>query len=118
MFVVLMPASADILGKYPTQPLALACFGVNTALLCLASWLMWQHASRRGNLLDDTLAPFTVKMISRLWPFPPIVIGVTIPLGFLSVIPVYIIWILMPIISYSYTTWLVKHARAHSGEKP
>ena len=66
MFVVLMPASAAILGKYPTQPLALACFGTNTALLCLASWLMWQHASQRGPLLDESLAPFTVKMISRL----------------------------------------------------
>jgi len=43
-FVVLMPASADILGRYPLQPLALVFFGMNTALLCLASWVMWQYA--------------------------------------------------------------------------
>jgi uncharacterized membrane protein len=38
MFVVLMPASADVLGRFPLQPLALVFFGINTALLCLASW--------------------------------------------------------------------------------
>src|SRR5512135_3662568 len=55
MFVVLMPASADIIARYPLQPLALAFFGTNTALLCLASWTMWQHASHRGKLIDDSL---------------------------------------------------------------
>ena len=105
MFVVLMPASADILGRFPAQPLALVFFGLNTALLCLASWLMWQRAAQGGRLLDDGLRPQTIQMISLLWLFPPLVILVTIPLGFVSVYPVYAIWVLMPIVSYTVSAW-------------
>ncbi len=118
MFVVLMPTSADILGKYPLQALALACFGGNTALLCLSSWLMWMHASRNRRLLDDSLPQSTVKMISRLWIFPPLVIAITLPLGLLSVYPVYAIWILMPIFSYSYSTWMARRGHIPANEKP
>ena len=103
MFVVLMPSTADGLGRYPLQPLALIMFGVNTALLCLASWAMWRYASRRGRLLKDDIDERAVRLIERLWLYPPIVILLTIPLGFVSVYPVYIIWLLMPVASYTYS---------------
>ena len=111
MFVVLMPASADTLGRYPLQPVALLFFGINIALLCLSSWAMWQYASTKGKLLDDDIEPYIVRMISRLWLFPPIIIAITIPLGFISVYPVYVIWFLMPIGSYSYSMWLLRSKR-------
>ncbi len=105
MFVVLMPASADILGRYPLQPPSLVFFGANTALLCVASWAMWQYASHRGRLIDPQLDERTVRLIASLWLYPPLVIVITIPLGFVSVYPVYAIWILMPVVSYSYSHW-------------
>jgi uncharacterized membrane protein len=106
MFVVLMPASADILGRFPLQPISLAFFGINTALLSLASWMMWHYASsNRGRLLDQDIKPYIVKMISRLWLYPPIIILVTVPLALLNVYLVYGIWFLMPVVSYSYSTW-------------
>jgi uncharacterized membrane protein len=108
MFVVLMPASADTLGRYPLQPLALVLFGINIALFCLVSWIMWQYASHRGRLLSDDIDPFTVKLIAKLWLYPPLIIAITIPLGFISVVPVYIIWLLMPVASYSYSKWALK----------
>jgi uncharacterized membrane protein len=111
MFVVLMPVSADILGRFPLQPLALVFFGINTALLCLASWSMWQYASRLGKLLEQDFDPDIVKMIARLWLYPPIVIAVTMPLGFISVYPVYVVWVLLPITSYSYSLWVFRRYR-------
>ena len=105
MFVVLMPASADTMGRYPFQPLSLLFFGANTALLCVASWGMWRYASERRRLLDDSIEPALIKLIGRLWLYPPLVIAVTIPLGFISVYPVYTIWILMPILSYASSHW-------------
>jgi uncharacterized membrane protein len=105
MFVVLMPTSADILGRYPLQPLSLVFFGVNSALLCIVSWGMWIYASRDGRLLDGDTDAHTVAMIARLWIYPPIVIALSIPLGFLSVYPVYVLWLLLPIASYSYSHW-------------
>ena len=114
MFVVLMPASADMLGRYPLQPLALVFFGVNTALLCLASWGMWQYAAGPGRLLEEHLEPYAVKLIARLWLYPPIVIALTLPLGFLTVYPVYVIWFLLPVISYSYSLWAFRRNRAEA----
>jgi uncharacterized membrane protein len=111
MCVVLMPVSANVLGRYPVQPLAIIFFGVNTALLNLASWIMWQYASHKGHLLDDNVEPYVVKLLSRLWVYPPIIIVVTMPLSFVSVYPVYIIWFFMPVISYSYSTWTFRRYR-------
>ncbi len=111
MFVVLMPASADILARYPLQALALTFFGINTMLLCLASWAMWRHASVRGRLLDDEISPEAVQLIGRLWLYPPIIICVTIPLGFISVYPVYLLWFVMPVISYAYGTAIARRKR-------
>ena len=111
MFVVLMPASADILGRYPLQPLALAFFGANTALLCLASWIMWQYASHAGRLLDDGIEPAIIKLIGRLWLSTPVIIAVTIPLAFVSVYPVYIVWFLLPVLSYANINRVLRHTR-------
>jgi uncharacterized membrane protein len=108
MFVVLMPTSADMLVRYPLQPLSLLFFGANTALLCLASWTMWRHASQARRLLDDSIDPYMVKLIGRLWLYPPLIIAVTMPLSFVSVYPVYILWILMPVISYRYSSVVAK----------
>jgi uncharacterized membrane protein len=105
MFVILMPASADVLGRFPLQPISLAFFGTNTALLSLVSWMMWRYASNRGRLLDQDIKSYIVKMISRLWLYPPIIILVTAPLALLNVYLVYGIWFLMPVVSYSYSTW-------------
>ncbi len=111
MFVVLMPASSDILARYPLQPLSLDFFGINTALLCLASWTMWRHASHRGRLLDAEMSPETIKLIGRLWLYPPVIICLTLPLGFVSVYPVYLLWFLMPVMSYAYSIAIVKRKR-------
>ena len=109
MFVVLMPASADILGRFPLQPISLVFFGINMALLSLTSLIMWRYASsNRGKLLDVDIKAYVVKIISRLWLFPPIIILVTIPLAFLNAYLVYGIWVLMPVITYSYSTWTIR----------
>jgi hypothetical protein len=54
-------------------------------------------------LIDENLSPSMVKMIGHLWLYPPLIIAVTIPLGFINVYPVYILWFLMPVISYAYS---------------
>jgi uncharacterized membrane protein len=115
MFVVLMPASSDILARYPLQPLSLLFFGANTALLCLASWAMWQHASYKMRLLDEAMQPEMVRLIGRLWLYPAVLIVLTVPLGFVSVYPVYALWFLMPVISYGYSTAVARRKRQREG---
>lgn len=101
MFVTLLPASVDILGRYSTQPLVLTCFGVNMLLLGLSSWLMWKHASNNRRLVDEQMDPSLITMLFRLWLMSPLAFAVTIPLSLISVPLVYLVWVLLPIISYT-----------------
>jgi uncharacterized membrane protein len=100
MFIVLLPTSADFLGKYPQQPASLIFFGANLALFSLISWFQWNYASGSGHLVMEDLDPEVIKMIKGLWLSTPIIIGISIPISFISVYPVYAIWMLMPILSY------------------
>jgi uncharacterized membrane protein len=100
LFVIIMPAAAAVLGRYPTQPLAIICFGFNSAVLGLSSWLAWSHASGSGQLLEENTDPTLVAMISRLWFSTPIVFFLTIPLAYINIYIVYILWLILPIVSY------------------
>jgi low temperature requirement protein LtrA len=73
---------------------------VNSGMLGLVCWAMWQHASHKGNLLDETADPRLIRMVSRLWLLNPIVFGVTIPLAYGNVYVTYVVWIMVPVISY------------------
>jgi uncharacterized membrane protein len=111
LFVILLPATAAILGRYLTHPLAIICFGVNCALLGLSSWLAWLHASGSGHLLDKQVDPNLVRMISRLWLLTPIVFFITIPLAFLNVYIVYGLWLILPVVSYVSIGRYIRKAR-------
>jgi uncharacterized membrane protein len=111
LFVILLPATAAILGRYPTQPLAIICFGINSAILGLSSWLAWLHASGSGQLLDVKADPNLVRMISRLWLLPPIVFFLTLPIAFINVYIVYVLWVVLPIVSYVSIGQYIKKVR-------
>jgi uncharacterized membrane protein len=115
MFIVLMPASAEILGRYPQQLLSLVFFGSDIALFCLTSGIMWHYASRSYELLDGDIRPNITRMVGRLWLYPPIIILITLPLGLLSVYPVYVIWFLMPVVSYIYSARTIRNIRYTEG---
>jgi len=115
LFVIIMPAAAAVLGRYPTQPLAILCFGVNSALLGLSSWLAWSHACGSGHLLDSQADPNLVAMISRLWFSTPVVFIITIPLAFLNIYLVYVLWLILPVLSYVSIGIYMKQARQKKG---
>ncbi len=64
LFVALLPASAALLGRYPTAFLAITCFALDVALIQLTTLWLWRHASRR-DLINPTLDPRVVKSIGR-----------------------------------------------------
>jgi uncharacterized membrane protein len=101
LFVVLLPASAAILGSFPLKSLALSSFALNSGMLGLVCWVMWQHASHNGKLLDKAADPKLIRMVSRLWLLNPIVFGATIPLSYANVYVTYVVWIMLPVISYT-----------------
>jgi uncharacterized membrane protein len=117
MFIVLLPMSADVLGNYPLEPLALLFFGIILAMFSLISWFIWRYASGKGKLLQDGMDSHIVNMIGNLWLSTPVIIAACIPLSYLSVYPVYAIWFLMPIFSYFISIRTVQKIRDKSEKK-
>ncbi len=111
MFIVMLPASAGILGSHPLKPFALIFFGANIAFFSLISWVQWLYAAGNGQLIVEMIDPKVVKMVNRLWLYPPILIAVSIPLVFISVYPVYVIWLLMPVLSYIFSKRTIQKIR-------
>jgi uncharacterized membrane protein len=92
MFVALMPVSVDILGRFPIQPLALVVFGTNSGLVCSASLSMWLGIARQQ------IAGWGHEAVSLTL--------ITLPLVYVNIYIVYVVWVLMPVISYTYGTWM------------
>src|SRR5689334_4584976 len=64
LFITILPATASLLGRFPSQIVAILCFAVNVILIQLSAFLLWRHASRNG-LLSSALDPRIVKGIDR-----------------------------------------------------
>ena len=60
---------------------------------------------------NDLCSSSLVKIISRLWLVIPVAVAVTIRISYFSMYPVYVLWILLPVVSY---TSLGRYIRRHS----
>jgi uncharacterized membrane protein len=74
LFITLIPASASIVGGYPTNRLAAACFAVNSLMLCLSAAAIWWYVAAHSYLLAEGADPRILKGIAYVW--------LTVGLGF------------------------------------
>jgi uncharacterized membrane protein len=102
--VSLVPASAALLGRFPTAFVSITCFAVNVVLIQLAAQWLWRHASRHG-LTNPTLDPRVVASIGRRFSMGAIVFGLSIPLALLNTSVSYILWIGTFVLLFT-TDWL------------
>ncbi|MFN2149282.1 MAG: TMEM175 family protein, partial [Anaerolineales bacterium] len=104
LFVTLLPASAALLGRFPTTFVAVLCFAVDVIMIQLTAWLMWRHASRH-NLITPVLDPRVVTGIGRRLSLSGITFTLSIPLALLNTSLVYGIWIALLVLLFT-TDWL------------
>jgi uncharacterized membrane protein len=104
LFVTLLPASAALLGRFPTTFVAVLCFAVDVIMIQLTAWLMWRHASRH-NLITPVLDPRVVTGIGRRLSLSGITFTLSIPLALLNTSLVYGIWIALFVLLFT-TDWL------------
>lgn len=102
--VSIVPASAALLGRFPTAFLSITCFAVNVVLIQLTAQWLWQHVSRHG-LTDPTLDDRVVASIGRRLSLSAIVFGLSIPLALLSTALSYLLWVGMFVLLFT-TDWL------------
>jgi uncharacterized membrane protein len=104
LFVVLLPASAAILGRYPKEFLPITLFALDVALIQLTTLWLWRHASRQG-LINPTLHPRVVKSIGRRLTLSTAIFVLSIPLALWSYWITYLFWIGLFLLLYT-TDWL------------
>jgi uncharacterized membrane protein len=104
LFVALLPASAAILGRYPTAFLAITCFALDVALVQLTTLWLWRHASRQG-LINPALDPRVVRSIGRRLRLSAVIFALSIPLALWTTWITYLFWVGLFLLLFT-TDWL------------
>ena len=104
LFVALLPASAALLGRYPSAFVAIMCFALDVALIQLTTLWLWRHASRHS-LINPTLDPRVVVSIGRRLNLSTVIFLFSIPLALWNTWITYLFWVGLFILLFT-TDWL------------
>jgi uncharacterized membrane protein len=96
LFITLIPATTAIVGRYPSEKLAMACFSVNSALQALTTSLFWSYVSKQQKDFATQSDPRLLAVTSQIWLSISVGWFVSILLGYINVFAAYISWILLP----------------------
>ena len=96
LFITLIPASTAIVGRFPGEKLAVACFSMNSFLQALSNHEFWRYVIKRYKQFAMTSDPRMLKITSQVWLIITIGWLISILLGFINVYVAYTSWVLWP----------------------
>ena len=96
LFITLIPATTVLVGRFPGEKLAVACFSANSFFHALSSWLFWAYVVRGYRRFASNSDPRLLKISAQVWLIIAIGWLISIPLGFVNVYAAYLAWILWP----------------------
>jgi len=96
LFITLMPASTALVGRYPGDSLALACFSANSFFHALVSWIFWTYVARNQEKFAAGSESRLLAITVRVWLFISIGWLLSILFGFINRYLTYASWVLWP----------------------
>jgi uncharacterized membrane protein len=96
LFITLIPATTALIGRFPGEKLAVACFSANSFLHALTNWAFWSYVGKRHKQFAAHSDPRLLAITSQVWL---IISGgwlLSIFLGYINVYIAYAAWILLP----------------------
>jgi uncharacterized membrane protein len=96
LFITLIPASTAVVGRYPAEKLAAACFSVNSFLQGMTVWIFWAYVSKNHKQFAAYSDPRLLGITAQVWFIITIGWLISILLSFVNVYLTYISWILWP----------------------
>ena len=96
LFITLIPAATAIVGRFPGEELAVACFSANSFLQAMTVWLFWAYVVRNQKQFASNSEPRLLAITSQVWLVIAIGWLVSIPLSFVNVYIAYAAWIILP----------------------
>jgi len=96
LFITLIPATTAIVGRFPGEELAVACFSANSFLRAMSVWMFWAYVVKNQKQFAGNSEPRLLAITSRVWLIIAIGWLVSIPLSFINVNIAYAAWIILP----------------------
>jgi uncharacterized membrane protein len=96
LFITLIPASTAIVGRFPAEKLAVACFSANSFFQAITTWIFWAYVVRGHKQFASQSDPRLLAITSQVWFIITIGWLISIFLGFVNVYVAYGSWILWP----------------------
>lgn len=96
LFITLIPATTALIGRFPGEKLAVACFSANSFFHALTNWAFWSYVGKRHERFTAHSDPRLLAITSRVW----LIIGagwlISIFFGYVNIYLAYASWILLP----------------------
>ncbi len=96
LFITLIPASTAIVGRFPAEKLAAACFSANSFLQGMTIWLFWAYVSKNQKQFAAQSDPRMLGITSQVWLIITVGWLTSVLLSFVNVYLTYVSWILWP----------------------
>ncbi len=96
LFITLIPAATAIIGRFPGEKLAVACFSANSFLHALTNWLLWSYVAKRQKQFAVQSDSRLLAITSEVWLIISAGWFISIFLGYVNVYAAYVSWILLP----------------------
>lgn len=96
LFITLIPATTAIVGRFPGEELAIACFSANSFLQAMTVWMFWAYVVKNQKQFAGSSDPRLLAITSQVWLIIAIGWLVSIPLSFINVYIAYAAWIVLP----------------------
>jgi uncharacterized membrane protein len=109
LFMTLLPASTALVGRYPFEPMAAACFSVNSLLMSLGVVGIWSYVYRQRARFAPEADPKILRGIAFVWLFVSIGLAVALLVSFFNTVVTYGIIVLWPLLVSS--IWAVRRRR-------
>jgi uncharacterized membrane protein len=96
LLITLIPASTALIGHYPDQSLAVACFSANSFLHALTNWIFWAYVQKHHRQFASSSDLRMLGVTSQVWFVITLGWFVSIFFSFVNIYVAYVSWILWP----------------------
>jgi len=96
LFITLIPATTAIVGRFPNEKLAVACFSINSSFQACTNWMFWSYVVKRHKTFAAYSDPHMLSITSQVWLTISVGWFISIFLGCVNVYVAYASWILLP----------------------
>ncbi|HEY6278037.1 MAG TPA: hypothetical protein VIX86_17085, partial [Streptosporangiaceae bacterium] len=111
--ITIMPFTSNLLGEYPSNPLAVDIFAVNLLLAVLATRVMFLFGRRR-DLLAGESDPREVRALRERGAAVVMVVALSAGLAWVNITAAKYCWLLIPVAQWAGERWSAR-AAARSG---